>query len=375
MDKLTELAVSRKVHVSELKSGERDSSMSPRALEALRESEALFRTLAECAPVVVWMTDTKNETIYISHYWREFSGRDPADDLGFKWVEAIHPKDRDRAARDLLDAAAARQPVRGEYRVKRADGEYGWLSEYGVPYFQADGTYAGYVGTCMDITDHKNREHRVQSSLLLGQENERKRVARELHDGVSQRIALVGIALSEAQQLATGVSPSLEEKLSTVRNEVELVADDLHHISRNLHPSAVSHLGLVAAVRRLCNDLSTQMRISVVFLGSDLFPRLSEEVELALYRVTQEGLSNIVKHSKSPTAQVSLSNEDGLVSLSIADVGVGFEISRLTSIAGLGLTSIQERARMIGAEVEVRSAPSEGTVIELHLPSMGQGNQ
>jgi len=117
------------------------------------------------------------------------------------------------------------------------------------------------------------------------------------------------------------------------------------------------------------------MRISVVFLGSDLFPRLSEEVELALYRVTQEGLSNIVKHSKSPTAQVSLSNEDGLVSLSIADVGVGFEISRLTSIAGLGLTSIQERARMIGAEVEVRSAPSEGTVIELHLPSMGQGNK
>src|SRR5262245_46789361 len=115
----------------------------------------------------------------------------------------------------------------------------------------------------MDITDHKNREHRVQSSLLLGQENERKRVARELHDGVSQRIALVGIALSEAQQLAAGASPSLEQKLAAVRGEVELVADDLHHISRNLHPSAVSHLGLVAAIRRLCNDFSTQMRISV----------------------------------------------------------------------------------------------------------------
>src|SRR5262245_30195930 len=84
--------------------------------DALRDSELRFRTLAECAPVVVWMTDATNRVTYISTYWREFTGRDPQEDLGFRWVEALHPDDRDRAARDLIEASAARQPCRGEYR-------------------------------------------------------------------------------------------------------------------------------------------------------------------------------------------------------------------------------------------------------------------
>src|SRR5262249_24096943 len=152
--------------------------------------------------------------------------------------------DRDRAARDFLEAAAKRQPCRGEYRILRANGKYGWLGEYGVPYFHADGSYAGYIGTCMDITDHKEREHRVQSGPLLGQESERKRVARELHDDVSQRIALVAATLGELEQLTAPI-PALKDRLAAVQCEVDSVADDLRRISHNLHPSTVAHFGLM----------------------------------------------------------------------------------------------------------------------------------
>jgi PAS domain S-box-containing protein len=105
---------------SSLKTVVADVSDQKCALDALRESEGRFRTLAECAPVVIWMTDAENSCTYINNYWRHFTGPDPKHDLGYKWVEALHPDDRDRAASDLIEASRLRQPCRGEYRVKRA---------------------------------------------------------------------------------------------------------------------------------------------------------------------------------------------------------------------------------------------------------------
>src|SRR4030095_12071754 len=95
-----------------------------RAQDALRESELRFRTLAECAPVVVWTTDAEARATYISQYWREYSGRDPEQDLGYGWVEVLHPEDRERAKRSLMEAARSTGPFRGEFRVKRVNGDY-----------------------------------------------------------------------------------------------------------------------------------------------------------------------------------------------------------------------------------------------------------
>jgi PAS domain S-box-containing protein len=339
--------------------------------DALRESEARFRTLAECAPVVVWMTDASNNVTYISRYWLEYTGRDPGADLGKKWMEAFHPDDRQRATRDLIEAAASGQPCRGEYRVKRADGEYGWLCGYGVPHFHADGSYAGHIGTCMDITEHKNREKagfKVKDHLLLGQEAERRRVARELHDDISQRLALIGIELDEIDPVLPTGSLDLSARLKAVRRHVESIASDVHRISHNLHPSTVVHLGLVPALRRLCREFSEQKHIAVDFVDDAVPLHLPEDVALALFRVTQECLGNVAKHSGSREARVSLVERSGELHLTIADAGIGFDVDRLPTAAGLGLVSIRERARMIGAVVEIRSAWSQGTVVELRLP-------
>jgi len=343
-----------------------------RTLDALRESESRFRTLAECVPVVVWMTDESNRCTYLSPYWREFTGREPQPDLGFNWAEALHPDDRDGVIHQFVEASQTGQEVRGEYRIKRGDREYGWLSYRGVPFTHADGSYAGHIGICLDITEHKNREttgFRVQDNLMLGQEAERKRVARELHDGVGQRIALLAMTLREMEGLVSASSPSLAEKLSAAQDEVDRIATDLHRLSHNLHPSSVAHLGLVPALRRLCKEFSEQMNISVEFRTAGDCARLSEETALALFRVGQECLANVAKHSRSREAKVLLRELPTEIRLTVIDNGVGFDVSQVHSNPGLGLVSIHERARMLGADVEIRSSPSRGTQVELRMPS------
>ena len=338
-------------------------------IHALRESEARFRSLAECAPVVVWMTDTGNSCTYISRYWREFTGRDPDADLGFKWVEALHPDDRDRAARDLIEAAGEVRPCRGEYRVKRADGSYGWLYDYGVPHLHADGSYAGHIGTCIDITDHKNREDaeaRLKSDLLLALESERARVARELHDDVSQRLALMCATLDGVVPDVSRMS-QVADALTMMRQQLRSIAADIHRISHNLHPSTVD-LGLTVSLRRLCGDVSEQKHIAVDFLAEAVSSKVPRDVALALFRVAQECLNNVVKHSGSRQAAVSLRQRHGELLLTVADQGVGFDRATVKAGAGLGLLSIEERARMIGARVEITTAISKGTAVNVRVP-------
>jgi PAS domain S-box-containing protein len=342
----------------------------------LRESELRFRTLVECAPVVVWMTDADNRCTYVSGYWREFTGRDPEKDLGFGWVEALHPDDREQVVRDLKDASRSRTPCRGEYRVRRANGDLGWLSYYGVPHFHADGTYAGHIGTCIDITHHKGNDEarvEVQNSLVLGQEAERKRVANELHDDIVQKLALVGLELSEAEHLCPAELSPLAIKLKTLRQQVQSIALDVHRISHNLHPAAFVHLGLVSALRRLCREFSEQTRIAIDFTSDASSLETPAEVGIAVYRVAQECLTNIARHSGSRRADVSLRERSGVIHLTISDTGAGFDPQRRLLEPGLGLVSIRERARMIGADVQITSIPLQGTTIELRVPRAGVG--
>lgn len=343
----------------------------PTARAALRESESLLQTLAEHAPVVVWVMNAGGSVTYISRYWQEFTGRNAEQDVGFKWAEAIHPEDREPAARELMHAHGSGIPSRGEYRVRRIDGEYAWLRDYSVPFFNADGSLAGRVGACVDVTEHKQQgeaDKKIREHLILGQEAERRRVARDLHDAVGQRIALLGMTLHEVEQFLPNVSPALAEKLKTVSDHLDALVSDIHRISHNLHPSTVVNLGLVPALRRLCAEFSEQTHVSVDFNVTVALSEASEEMALAFFRVTQECLSNVAKHSGSRQARVSLTEHSGEIRLAIADEGVGLDPARLGETTGLGLIGIGERARILGGTVAITSAPSEGTTVEFRVP-------
>jgi len=164
-------------------------------------------------------------------------------------------------------------------------------------------------------------------------------------------------------------STGLAEKLSAAQDEVNRIAIDLHRLSHNLHPSSVAHLGLVPALRRLCKEFSEQMNITVEFVSAADCAGLSEETALALFRVGQECLANVAKHSRSREAKVLLTERAAEIRLTVIDNGVGFDVSQVHSNPGLGLVSIHERARMLGADLEIRSSPSRGTQVELRMPS------
>jgi len=208
-----------------------------------------------------------------------------------------------------------------------------------------------------------------QDGVIFGREAERKRVAQELHDDINQKLSLVALELDEAQRLlgTTGVLETAQ-KLRAIRRRVGTIAQDVHRMSHGLHPRAPVQLELVSALRRLCQDFSDRTHIAVDVTTSTASPLLSRDVSVALYRVTQECLTNVVKHSRSRRAQVALTESCGVLELSVSDHGAGFPADVPASTAGLGLVSIRERARRMGGDVQITSARGHGTTVTVRIP-------
>jgi signal transduction histidine kinase len=279
----------------------------------------------------------------------------------------IHPDLRDFVrSRARARIRGENVPSRSELKIISKAGETRWL-DVTVKLIQYQGAPA-LLGTAFDITDREKAGFEVQRSLLLGQETERKRIARELHDDISQRLAIVGLTLSEVEKLSPAASPVLESKLKAIRQHVNSIAHDIHRISHNLHPSTLVDLGLVSALRGLCREFTDRTHVAVQFVGDVAAAQASQEVAISLYRITQECLANVAMHSGSREARVALVERPGTLQLTIADTGIGFDAKRLRARAGLGLVSIRERARLIGADVQITSAPVSGTKIELRVP-------
>jgi signal transduction histidine kinase len=224
----------------------------------------------------------------------------------------------------------------------------------------------------VDITQHKKQAwagQRVRQSLLLGQEAERKRLANDLHDDISQSSYSLVLRSAKSCDFFPAADDGVKQRLGAVRDQIEGISSDVRQLSHNLHPATIVHLGLVTALNKLCGKFSEQAGINVEFVGGPMPDRLFEEdLALALFRITQEALANVVKHSESSRARVSLSERDGSLHLAIADQGIGFDVEGSGALAGLGLTSIRERAWLIGGELHIRSTPSQGTQLDLSVP-------
>ena len=166
-----------------------------RAEVALRESEERFRLMADTAPVLIWRAGTDKLCDFFNRPWLEFTGRTFEGELGDAWVAGVHPEDLDRCLSIYTSSFDARRPFRVEYRLRRADGEYRWLLGSGVPRYGPDGSFAGYIGSCLDITDRRQAEdnlaeserqlQRLAGRLIASQEADRARIARDLHDDIN----------------------------------------------------------------------------------------------------------------------------------------------------------------------------------------------
>jgi signal transduction histidine kinase len=205
--------------------------------------------------------------------------------------------------------------------------------------------------------------------LLNAREEERSRVARELHDDLSQRMALLSIRLAQIVPMIEGRS-DVRRRLHFVQKDAQEIATDIHRLSYKLHPSKLDYLGLSAAIGGLCQEVNATGKPAVEFHEQGSIADLPKEVTLCVFRIAQEALRNCAKHSGAKLARVTLVNTGKGTRLSVSDNGCGFEIKPETMESGLGFTSMRERLRIVGGTLTVRSQPARGTSIDVSIPLM-----
>jgi PAS domain S-box-containing protein len=343
----------------------------------LRESEERFRLIADNAPVLIWMSSASRLHTFFNKGWLDFTGRSHADEAGNGWVSNVHPDDRARAVDVYASAFDRRADFAIEYRLRRHDGEYRWIAGRAVPRLDVQGAFAGYIGSGIDITERKLNETWRQAfsgRLIDAQEQERARIARELHDDFGQRLLLLQLGIEQLGQDLPELSLAARQQLHDLVGMATEIATEIHGLSHQLHPSTLEVLGPVAALKSLCASFEEQHQLRVRFVHRNVPDQIAKDVGLSLFRVAQEALRNVVKHSGVDEATIVLSGLGDQLELHVSDAGAGFEPTAMRGHAGIGLVSMRERLRPFGGLLQIESAPSRGTRIDVRVPARGSSS-
>ena len=339
------------------------------AEEALRESEERFRLIANTVPVMIWMSGTNNEITYLNQTWLDYAGR--PSDAAVEKLQAmvLHPDEAERCREVYEKAFEQRAPFQLEHRLRRHDGEYRWVVTAGVPRYNADGSFVGYIGTSVDITERKLAEGVLSSQKLIeAHEEESRRISCELHDDINQRLAVVNMRLGYVTQGPPASTADFKREIGEVSQEIADLAADIQAVSHRLHPAKLEILGLEKAAAGFCEELSSRHNLTIDVHFENIPTALPREISLSLYRVLQEALQNVLKHSVSRRAHVSLSCQLDTIKLTIKDSGAGFDPQEAMRGPGLGLTSMKERLKVVGGHLSIHSQRGHGTTIHAVAP-------
>ena len=337
----------------------------------LRDRDSRFRDVADAAPVMIWMSGRNKVYNYFSKRWLEYTGRSVGQEERGGWLEGVHPKDREKFALDYSDNFEARLEFKIEFRLRRSDGQYRWVLNLGVPRYDTSNRFVGYIGCCIDIEERRAAEAavvEVSGQLIAAQEEERARIARELHDNLSQRMAMLEIGLQQLRTKPSELSHMAKKHLNDVEKIANEISSDIHHLSHRLHPSKLHNLGLVVALHGLCNEMSEQSGVKIHFTYRAVPRALPSDISLCLYRISQEALNNVVRHSSAREATLELSRKNHTIGLCISDAGLGFNPEQVQEKAGLGLVSMRERLRLVGGQLSIVSEPFHGTQVCARVP-------
>jgi PAS domain S-box-containing protein len=340
---------------------------------ALRESEARFRLVADTAPVMFWMSGVDRQCVYFNRRWLDFRGRGHDEEAGFGWLSGVHPDDTRRYLDTYATAFETRRTFELEYRLQRSDGEFRWIVDYGTPRFDTGGVFCGYIGSCLDITDRRAVEQHLREltgRVITGQEEARANFARDLHDDIGQRFTLMQLAIQRFAQSTDGLSLEAHRQLNAILRSAEQISSDVQNMSHRLHPATLDALGLVTALRSVAREFGEKSHVRVHYRHQGVPDELAPDVCLGLFRVAQEALTNVVKHSGVTEARLELTGQGESVALCVSDQGTGFDSRHAASVpnGGLGLVSMRERLHLIGGDLQVSSSPSQGTAVRAVVP-------
>lgn len=332
-----------------------------------------FRDLVNSIEGIVWEADARTfEFTFVSRQAERVLGY-PVDhwlkEPGF-WKDHIHADDRQWAVKSRVSAAEQRRDHDFEYRMIAADGRVVWLRDL-VTVLVEGAEAVKLRGVMLDITDRRRAEQELEElagRLIHAQEQERSRIGRELHDHISQMLGVLTVRIDQLR--ADEATPSaVAEVLEELRQSTSEVTDDIHSLSHRLHSSTLDYLGLVPALQKLVNEFAGRHGINVDFAYDSVPSPLPSEVALCLFRVAEESLTNVAKHSHARSARVLVSGEPNGLHLTIEDAGTGFDVESLERRAGLGFVSMRERLRVLRGTVRIESEPSYGTKVDVWIPA------
>jgi PAS domain S-box-containing protein len=348
----------------------RDITERKRADEALKKSEEKFSKAFRHSPMALTLTSVKDHRyLDVNETFVQLSGRHRDEVIG----------------RTPFDIGLWVDPTQRAEFVKRVLAE-GAVRDWEVHYRCKDGTERVGLGAaelieienepCIlsviaDITERKRAEEGLSGmnrKLIEAQEQERTRIARDLHDDVTQRLVLLVIDLEQVQGPLPDSDFELRTRIGTIRERAAQIAADVQTMSHELHSSKLEYLGLFAAVKGFCKEFGELQKAKVDFESRDLPISLSPEISLCLFRVLQEALHNAAKHSGVRHFEVQLSGTPEEILLTVSDLGGGFDSEAAMQGDGLGLTSMKERLKLVNGQLSIESHPQHGTTIQARVP-------
>lgn len=347
----------------------RDVTERKQAEQALRRNEERLKLALEAASAGTWDWHVPSgEMTWSPETQRMFGVRDGTRSSSFdSFLDRVHPSDRQRVAQTMTEAMDRAASYETEFRVLGYDQIERWVMGKGKAW--RNGKPLRMMGVFVDVTERHRVEQAVRDlggRLISAHEEERMRLSQELHDDVGQRLAMLSAELGALRRQGVPETNVLRqvEKLST---HVDEIGSALRRLSRELHPMMLGQLGVSASIRRLCDEIADTHRIAV-HREIDTFPAVSGDVSLCLYRIAQEALHNVVKHSRATTVNVTLKSATGEIALSVVDDGVSFDPGLESQAGGLGLISMRERARLVQGHLTLTSKPGHGTRVDVRVP-------
>ncbi|MFL6275734.1 MAG: PAS domain-containing protein [Blastocatellia bacterium] len=344
------------------------------AIEAMPDGEKQLRNALNRHFAFVAVLAPDGRLIEMNHAPLEAADIEQIENDGEKfWDYSWWNYDAEARARfsEACERAASGERIRCDVTVSLAEGRKVSLDFMLAPVKGDDGKVTHLVASAVDISERKSMEEALRDlsgRLISVQEAERRRIARELHDDLNQRMAILSIGLQQLDQAIPKRQSALHARIQGLWASAQETSAEIHRLSYQLHPSKLEHLGLMAAVKDFCVEVSEHQSLKIEFRHRGFPAAVPKDIALCVFRVAQESLQNAVRHSGASQCLVVLERTDQAVNLSVSDNGRGFNVGSARAAAGLGLISIRERLRLVGGEIFINSQPARGTHIAVSVP-------
>jgi PAS domain S-box-containing protein len=359
-----------------------DISGVERAEAAARGSQARFHAVASLVHDLLWQSDPQGAVTWLNDRWYAYTGQTREQALNRGWADVLHPDDRADAFRLWAESMETGRPFTREHRLCGRDGEYRLFHVRAEPLRDEAGRVLYWFGAATDVHEHRRVNAELLESaadrialrrqLALAEEEERRRLARELHDEVGQHLTALGLGLQALSDVAPPGSDA-DRRATNLRELADTLGRELHGIAVRLRPRALDDFGLEEALRSYAVEWSRRSGIVLDLHAPEQGERLPALVESAIYRIIQEALTNVARHSGAARAGVVLERREAYLQVIVEDDGQGFDPKRAARMRGegapaLGLLGIRERAALLGGTMQIESTPDCGTTLFVRVP-------